>query len=394
MRTLSGLWSKIPKSLYVSAIIIVGTYLVFETTVTVLYLKDVLEPRVTMWLYEDSGKTVQFDAIRGYILTQSPSRITRITKGTIEYVGVLKGNNQGFPDRDDFYPKRGADRGKRIAVLGDSYSAAQFLKENWPDYVEDSTRDDPTPLHLLNFSVDGGGLANWWSVLTRLVERDGYELDGVIFAVIPGNLWRGFSVSDHRNQDRPVFGRIPTWDPKTFPDTLEQARKYMQPLTSNAYIVSTDEFDRALEMRWRPPSGKPVRPYFAGKLLQALRGRLPTERGPASPPRAFDSFDPWQEWMIKDIARSIRAMNIPVMVVHVPSRDDLLQGKPDAPPPVDTQLFAALLDARLVDGEQAFSGQSKEDVRRMWLPYDAHWGQPGSNLFGKYMAGLLADWPR
>ena len=384
---------RIPAKFYVPLIIAAATYVVFEAAVTVLYLKDVFEPPPSVWLFEDSGRTVHFDAVRGYRLTPVPSRITRITKGTVEYVGTLKGNNQGFPDRDDFFPARGHERGKRFAVFGDSYTAAQFLDENWPDRVEDLTRGEAVPLHLLNFAIDGGGLANWWRVLTRLVEEEHYEIDGVIFAVNPGNLWRGFTVADHQNETRPMFGRIPAWDPAKFPSTIDEARKYLQPETANASIVSTEEFDRGIKLEWRPPSDKPVRPYFARKVWHALRRGLSREAMPPAPPRAFDSFDPGQEWMIQDVARSLETMGIPAMVIHVPSREELLQGKRDAPPPVDTRLFAALLDARLVDGREAFAGRSEEEIRAMWLPYDAHWGQTGSNRFGEYMMGVLNDWP-
>jgi hypothetical protein len=384
---------KIPKSVCVTAVIVVITYALFETTVTVLYLKDVIEPPASVWLYEESGNTVHFDPVRGYRLTDVPSRITRITRKTVEYVGVLKGNNQGFPDRDDFFPQRGQESAKRFAVFGDSYTAAQFLGQNWPDYVEDITRDSPQRLELLNFSTDGGGLANWWSVLTRLVESEHYEIDGVIFAVIPGNLWRGFSVSDHRGVDHPLFGRMPGWDPETFPRTLEEARRDMRPFTYDSHIVSADEFDRALAMRWRPASNKPVRPYFARKLWQVVRGGIRPACQGVDAPKAFDSFDRRQEWMIRDMARAIRTIGVPAMVIHVPSRENLVQVDPDSPPPIDTELFAALLGARLVDGKRAFSGRSEKDIRSLWLPYDAHWGQEGSNVFGRYVAELLKDWP-
>jgi hypothetical protein len=390
----AGLPRRIPRSVFVPAVILVVTYAVFEAAVSVLYLKDVIEPPASIWLYEGSGNTVHFDPIRGYRLTDVPSRMTRITRNTVEYVGVLRGNNEGFPDRDDFYPRRGPQGGKRIAVFGDSYTAAQFLGQNWPDYVEDLAPDTPTALHLLNFSTDGGGLANWWSVLTRIVEEDGYEIDGVIFAVIPGNLWRGFSVSDHREAHHPLFGRVPEWNPEAFPRTLEEARTYLRPFTRDSHIVSAEEFDRALDMQWRPPSRKPVRPYFTLKLWRALRGGLCLEKQGPTPPLAFGSFDPGQEWMIRDMARAIQTMDIPAMVVHVPSRESLVDGDRGAPPPVDTQLFAALLGARVVDGKEAFLGSTEAEVRAMWFRYDAHWNQSGSNLFGRFMTTLLTDWPQ
>ncbi len=386
----AGPVNRIKPALRSAAIVALCTYVVFEAVVTVLYLKDVLEPTASICLFEDSGKTIQFDAVRGYRLTEHPSRVTRITRGTIEYVGTLRGNNQGFPDRDDFRPERGTDRGKRFAVFGDSFTAAQFIGENWPDHVEDLTRNDEVPLHLLNFSVDGGGLANWWSVMTKLVVSEGYEIDGVIFAVCPGDLWRKFAVCDHRDQSRHMFGRVPSWDPKTFPVTLDDARKYLHPLDAN--IVSPDEFNRALRLTWRPPINKPVRPYFAWKVWHALRKALSRAPQIPSPPRAWDSFDPGQEWMIEDLARTVNNLNVPVMVIHIPSRDDLLHGKRGALPPLDTRLFAELIGARLVDGEQAFAGRSEEEIRALWLRYDAHWAQSGSDTFGACVTPVLRAW--
>src|SRR5947209_1950318 len=68
---------------------------------------------------EDTGKTIFFDPVRGYRLTRTPARTARITDGRIEYVGAYRGNNQGFPDRDDFGPKRDKSYRLRFAVLGD-----------------------------------------------------------------------------------------------------------------------------------------------------------------------------------------------------------------------------------------------------------------------------------
>jgi hypothetical protein len=380
--------SRIPHGWIVSLVIALATYAVFETVVTVLYLKDAIEPPSSVWLFEDSGRTVRFDPVLGYRLLPVPSRIARITKGKVEYVGTLKGNNQGFPDRDDFAPQRAAgEPGPRFAVFGDSYTAAQFLEVNWPDRVEELTRDMRAPPRLLNFAIDGGGLANWWSVLSGVIEKEGYEIDGVIFAVIPGNLWRGFTVADHENQSQPMFGRVGTWDPSSFPKTLDEARQYLHPETQNAWIVTTEEFDRGIKLEWRPRSDKPARPYFASKVYQALRRGLARAPKPPSPPRAFDSFDPYQERMIEEMECVLHSMGIPVWVVHVPSREELLQAKNDAPPPVDTRLFAHLVGGgKVIDGKKAFEGLSADEIRALWFPYDAHWAQGGSDRFAEFMA--------
>jgi hypothetical protein len=146
-------------------------------------------------------------------------------------------------------------------------------------------------------------------------------------------------------------------------------------------------------MAWRPSSNKPLRPYFARKLWHFLRRGAPRGSHGAAPPKAFDAFHPEQEWMINDMARAIAAMGIPAMVIHIPSRENLLEDERDAYPPLDTRVFADLLNARLVDGKEAFEGRSPEEIRAMWFRYDAHWGQTGSNTFGQYIAGVLSDWP-
>ena len=82
----------IPKTILVPIFICICTYAVFEAVVTVLYLKDVVEPPATTWYFEDTGRTVHFDPVRGYRLTTVPSRITRITMGYVEYVGEFRGS--------------------------------------------------------------------------------------------------------------------------------------------------------------------------------------------------------------------------------------------------------------------------------------------------------------
>ena len=146
-------------------------------------------PISLVWIFEESNKTFHFDPVLGYRLTQTPCRTARIDNGELEYLGTLRGNKQGFPDANDFTEKKSSKEIKRYLVLGDSYSAAQYIQMNWPGYVE---KHDPShTLQLYNLSTDGGGLGNWWSNLIRFVGQQGYEFDGVIFAVWGDDLAAG-----------------------------------------------------------------------------------------------------------------------------------------------------------------------------------------------------------
>lgn len=368
------------------------SYLAFDCAISLLYFFRVFEPpsyyASSIWVFEDSGRTIQFDPVRGYTLTTTPSRWARFTKGTLEFVGILKGNNQGFPDNDDFHPQRRNAIEKRFAVFGDSFTAGQYFETNWPDRLEELTRSRQRPAIFLNFSVDGGGLANWWSILTKIVEAEHYELDGIIFAVYPGDLRRKLTVSDHRNQKVHVRGRVASWDPSTYPKTLEDARPAFEPNVAS-HIISTDEFDRFLKGEWMPPVRyeKRARLYFAWLVWTWITDRLPNRSL-----TRFNGFDAERQKLIADIKRSAANMGLPILVVHVPSRIELTNGQFDKDLPAETKAFAHELGAMYVDGKEAFLKCDSEEIKSMWLPYDAHWGQKGSDRFALFMDDIVRKW--
>ena len=338
-------------------------------------------PSTTCWLFEESMRTINFDPIRGYYLQAVPSRFTRIVNGECEYVGTFKGNNYGFPDRDNFSPTRQDALRKRWAILGDSFSAGQYLRLNWPDSGEDFAQSLGTPLELLNFSVDGGGVANWWSILTRLIGEEKFSMDGVVFAVYPGDLQRGFSIGEHRGYRRHMFARVSSWDPETYPKSEEEARKLLKPLSG--YIVSEKEFSSALRGEYQAiPELRAKLPFVTRRLVGLYERIFPSDR-----PRRPDRGKPVE--LIADIKRYIVQHKIDVVVVAIPSRDGLLAGRDQKEIPAATREFAEAMDATLINGGSAFEGMTPEQIRAAWLPHDGHWGQEGSDRFAQFIVRQL-----
>ena len=187
------------KLLFASITLLLG-YSFAELVLTSLYMQGTLLPipKSTVVLEQaEQGASRRYDPVRGCLLAQYPSRIAIVaSNGLIETEGIVKGNNRGFPDRDDFQLERGKTKTRRYAVFGDSMTSAQFLKRNWPDMAEDLTSGEQVSLELYNFSVFGAGLDNWRSILVEHVEAEGYELDGVIFAVCCDDLHRGSTFWD------------------------------------------------------------------------------------------------------------------------------------------------------------------------------------------------------
>jgi len=327
-------------------------YLLAEFPVTAYY--GFSWAGTSLFLFDESSKTVHFDSIRGYMLTKQPSRWSRITNGTVEFVGWLKGNSQGFPSRTDFGLARPDGSTRRIAVLGDSFSAADYLDTNWPDRTQALAEASGEKLQLLNFSLDGIGLANWWSILTRLVAPQKYELDGIVFVVFEWDLERKFWVAENHGSGR-TWRRRRSWDPQTYPATLEQTTACPYTL-ANLYILSDSEFEQALNKKWppsiprselRPELATLVLDYFDRWLDFAALGKAP-------------GFDPEQARLIEDIRLFISSRKLPALVVV----NSTWEGDPYR---AETMAFAKEIGARFVNGSGAFANMQPRDVRRLRL---------------------------
>ncbi len=153
-------------------------YLAAEAVLSFLWMRGTLDP-ISTWIYEDNGTgwSYRFNPVLGFAISQVPARMaSTATDGTIESVGTIRGNNLGFPDADDFTPERDDSGRLRLAVFGDSFTARQYAPTNWPVEAEQADVE----LDLMNLAIDGGGMTNWSSVMTRLLVAENYDLDGVV----------------------------------------------------------------------------------------------------------------------------------------------------------------------------------------------------------------------
>jgi hypothetical protein len=51
----------------------------------------------------------------------------------------------------------------------------------------------------------------------------------------------------------------------------------------------------------------------------------------------------------------------------------------------EAEVFAKAIGARFLDGGQIFAGLKPAEIRALFLPYDGHWNQAGSNRFADFM---------
>jgi hypothetical protein len=203
--------------------------------------------------------------------------------------------------------------------------------------------------------------------------------------VYSSNLWRRFTVAEHAGYTRHMTGRVKGWDPKTFPTNVEDAKKLMDALPG--YIISKNEFDAYLGGTWPVSVPRPKVPLLATTLRNKLNGSQ-VSVGPEWGDVLGKPLLSEQKKLIDDMKRYFSSKHVPVRVVYLASREELL--KKPVPSDFETVVeFAKLMNAKLIDGRKAFEGLTDQEVIERFFPVDGHWNQKGSNHFADFMANEL-----
>ena len=356
------------------------------------------------WYFLDADQTIHFDPDIGYRLTRHPSTHLRIASGKMEYSGVFRGNNRGFQDAQDFFPARPRTNPYRVAVLGDSFSAEPFLDVNWPDRAEAwaAAEVGKRPLELLNFSLYSGGLANWRNIVLKEIEPQAYQLDLLVIPVFANDLFRPFMAFDARETHKLLIGQS-GFDPDRLPATLAAWRACCA-TESEGYVLNATEWQRFQAGAWHPDLPRPAQRYlmehtrFLLTVLWQRAGqwwrREETDAGvvPASsgyqpdPALGSGQLTSEQLQLIDDIRAYLRRTGLPVVVVRVPDREELVHQAAVAGNVLD---FAERLGGSVVDGAAAFDTLSTAERSQQYFPQDGHWNQSGSDRFARFMLHYL-----
>lgn len=375
-----------------SAVLLGLVYGAAELIATGLYRTTVPS---TYWLYEGHAPETRFDPKSGYRVTGPATRVAKFgraqdpRRAEVEYVGAVGGNAQGFPDRDDFAPQRKDPAARRLVVFGDSFSGGD-LPVHWPDRCEDASRGEGRAADLLNFSHSGFGLANWHRMLTTIVAPEGYDVDGVVFAVWDNDLARRFYVCDMGEGSERLGGRVESWDPADYPATRDEALPSMA--TWDGRAVPREDFERALAGEWTP--ARAWEPFLATSIVKRLAPRRGGSVAAVPPGRLAAELADTSEGrgrLVREIRDTLRASGRPTLVVRIPTLDDLVAAR-RAPLDDDSRAFANYLGAPFLDGTEAWTGMTEAEIRGDWHERDPHWNQSGSDRFARWMAARLAAW--
>ena len=98
-----------------------------------------------------------------------------------------------------------------------------------------------------------------------------------------------------------------------------------------------------------------------------------------------------QQIMIEKIKNYKIKRKIPIIVVDIPSKNQLLDKNLE--PNVGTPEFLKLVDADFYFNypKIAYSSASSYEIKSDYFPYDGHWNQKGSDKFAKFIVNKVSD---
>lgn len=331
----------------------------------------------TLWFHEatDPGNNHSFDAEIGYRISKVPSRFGAVTSdGHLESIGILRGNNLGFPDIKDFYVKKTSPHLIRIAVLGDSFTASQFTSSSWINRIEERINiENNDSVCFMNFSIDGGGLGNWSSIVKNVILKQGFEIDGIIFAVMGDDLDRKFMWKDDgfspTSKLEFAVGYADSWNRSSYPTKRDQL---FPNFLDRYYMFSSEEVDNIEKGNWK--FKRPFKLYLFEHLGIFLKNILSCNEAEES-----ILFEAEQILLIKDLAKDCSKLKIPVLTLSF-----LTDYK-------KTEAFSKLINSSYID-DKAFQKQLQTEEKKTGIKGDGHWNQTGADLFAKSMYPELLIW--
>lgn len=376
------MWNRIRRGCALLLVI----YLIAEFSLTAY--ERVVGDQFFFYLMERTEtEPIVFDAASGYRFGKGAHRVAGVWLGELENSETVVGNNLGFPDRDDFTPMRRQQAGPRIGILGDSFTSAMHVAVNWPNRAEQRCRDRAIDASFMNFALDGTGLANWWSIVTKLWDKEGYELDAVVFAVYVDDLARRFIFEDSRGRSRLGAGRTATWNPRTFPDTFNEAKPLFR--SPPIYIVESSQFDDLVGRRQSP---------FHLSLFNYVRTMYWVTTSLATSDQELD--DPHRQRIIQDIAEFVRRRKLKAFLLFIPNRPH--DFKFNDPSELigwrryltdryrdDFLGFGARLNATIIDSTEMYKGMTVEQLYRCWNTHEPHTSQEGSDRIAELVVERL-----
>jgi hypothetical protein len=385
-----------------AAVPIVFIYVLAEIVITSLFLFS--EPVGSMQINEEIRSPLyQYDPVIGSRLSPKKFRTAILRpNGAVESTATIQGNNLGFPDASDFLPKKPAGVARRYAVFGGSYIAGLYMSRRFPDRLEELEAKSGQVVEYMNCCAEGSGLTNWWLFITKVLEPQAYELDGIIFTVSDDNLYRGLLAmhdSYERGWHTVYLNQIRTKTAAEIPQTFNDAKPLLYHVCMADSFCPSQVFDQIQasqgDANYRVPRSvlTPLRPFLFWFIYCHARDYSPPHSSTLfGKPAKGGNFDDMATSRIAEIRRFLESRQLPAVVIQLPPSSER-PSKFSEWIPQDTLEFANRLGVPFWDGREAYQSMSDADYAASFLENDPHWNQQGSDYFAKACFEHIRQYP-
>jgi hypothetical protein len=321
------------------------------------------------------------DPIAGYRFLPGDHRIMRTHWRRLISDAQIHVNAQGFIAREDFRPGR-LPGVFRVAVLGDSFTAALNFSTPWPNRAQDNLRRQPgTNYEINSFALPGTTPGGWRKLFFDEIVPN-FPFDAVIIE----------ASTPYFNLEHPSEIRTPEKQtPLTIPETHVRSDKQLDA-----------RYEFASRWRWRLPDAL-YTPNWISDSLTLSRSAIKAQiKSLIFPNKALDASPAavYARWREKSYGKNfddllaivtyLQARHIPLLLVRAPQANDWNPANRTARD--EFTKFAQTLKVNAWDPYSLYEDEPREiSARKYWVEGDPHWNQAGSDRFAREIAGYIVE---
>lgn len=336
-------------------------------------------------IYETPAQAVTYSAESGYRWPPVELRFSRRSHGVLENVGSFRGNNWGYSDSRDFVPKQDPRKEIRVAIFGDSMTAATFLEEPWPRKLERIAKEAGFKFRAMNFSLDGITIMNWRQMIVQQLAKNP-DFDADIYVFAPGLVTVHnrfiFATTDDKHLTYAEIGGKDLGYPISVPKTPPQNSVKWQ----HVGLVNSEQYELELRSGLRESKFESAVIRFISLNLDRthllLQKSLKKFTNPPKMEGRFSFSTPLKEFLFP-IRTHMQSNGIESFVAFVPFKRSNFYDPTDIFEIQTAYLFSLVIGAQFIDGRTAFHSVPSSKMSEYWYQYDGHWRQKGSDLFAE-----------
>lgn len=337
-----------------------------------------------------SNPAITADAVSGYRWNPSGSEVLKIGGNKVEFYNKVEANQQGFYHAGDYIGKK-KDSTKRIIVLGDSFTEAFFLKQPWPEKLQQLLTTNQHRTEVYSFGINGGGIVNWHELFFKEIVPH-YDFDVIVLAVFGNDLSREFISIHHKNNNQ-YIKYFPVNEIQQSVSNIHHSEPYkiivgnrkmaeIRALyTSNIHwytvdLLSINLLSNGLSNLVRTWSGKNKNDSFLNTYVFSNSSTVDD---------AFlkKKYGEEKILMLEQIVHQAKISGKEIIIACIPEKEGAFMSSKGDSPQIARELsyLTSKYNIPYFNGYVAYENTTDAVIESHFMTPDGHWNQKGSDFF-------------